>query len=98
MEDSLLFEMIRPKYVNAVKDKIEKEDPYGYSVKLKELQEQIANKLDEEGKTLFEHYSLMKDDWKDDLYDFVGISVLNAGVKIGMQLQDAFLVDELKLF
>ena len=41
---------------------------------------------------------VMKDDWKDDLYDFVGISVLNAGVKIGMQLQDAFISDELKLF
>lgn len=98
MQYSLLYNLIIPTYVNAVKDKIEKEDPYGYNVKLKELQEQIANKLDEEGKTLFEHYSLMKDDWKDDLYDFVGISVLNAGVKIGMQLQDAFMVDELKLF
>ncbi len=94
MQYSLLYNLIIPTYVNAVKDKIEKEDPYGYNVKLKELQEQIANKLDEEGKTLFEHYSLMKDDWKDDLYDFVGISVLNAGVKIGMQLQNAFIVDE----
>ena len=94
MQYSLLYNLIIPTYVNAVKDKIEKEDPYGYNVKLKELQEQIANKLDEEGKTLFEHYSLMKDDWKDDLYDFVGISVLNAGVKIGMQLQNAFMVDE----
>ena len=94
MQYSLLYNLIILTYVNAVKDKIEKEDPYGYNVKLKELQEQIANKLDEEGKTLFEHYSLMKDDWKDDLYDFVGISVLNAGVKIGMQLQNAFIVDE----
>ncbi len=98
MQYSLLYNLIIPTYVNAVKDKIEKEDEYGNKAELEKLQEQIANKLDEEGKTLFEHYSLMKDDWKDDLYDFVGISVLNAGVKIGMQLQDAFLVDELKLF
>ncbi len=94
MQYSLLYNLIIPTYVNAVKDKIEKEDEYGNKAELEKLQEQIANLLDDNGKKLLASFALMQGDWKDEIYYFVGISVLNAGVKIGMQLQDAFIVDE----
>ena len=60
----------------------------------KELIEELKTELNEKSKDLLTSYSLAIEDRMDYLHYCLNVKILNLGIKIGMELEKAFLEHE----
>lgn len=88
MFTSALFDLIDLAYLTPLRDKIETENGENSRVKLRE--QELGEYLTEEQKFKLTLYRIAIIDELNELHAELGSNVLNLGIKIGMQLQEAF--------
>ena len=85
-----LFGEIYTHLVEYWREKIEKEDRFGYIEKESELKAQLNEKLDDETKKLVNLYGLIIVDKMDNIHYEICNRLFNFCIKAGMDLQKAF--------
>ena len=89
MEQSLLYNLLSFGIIDKWR-KAEDAENARFKKREQELAEQLKEELTEKGKDLLTCYYLEIENRADDLFYNVGIKILNLGIQIGMQLNQAF--------
>ncbi len=97
MKTSALYELLANEWVSKVILRADEEDELGYKKKYKQTRQELENSLDEDGKKLLNRCICVFNLKVEHEYYLALISVLNIGVKVGMDLQSAFIENEDKI-
>ncbi len=95
MEESEIYNLLDYRFLLNWKEKIEKDegDTWFFTNEKQEL-EKIKEFFNEDEQKLIFRYTLAMENKFEYLYYNLNIKILNFGVKIGMELQKAFLKDD----
>lgn len=95
MEESRLYDLVESGLLHKWKDKIEEtESNTWFFTREQEAYNELEKLLNEEEKKSLKSYSLAIENKLDYIYYNLKIKVLNFGIKIGLELQKAFMEDE----
>lgn len=90
MERSKIYDILSRELLPEWKGKVEGDDGCGFASQEKELIEELTAELTDKGKKLLTSYTLAVENRIDYVYYNLKIKILNLGIKIGMELQQAF--------
>lgn len=94
MERSIIYDLLENVYLREWKDEADKNEKCGFKHSEQVAGEKLADELNEKDKSLLTAYALAIKNRMDYIYYNITIRVLNFGIKIGMELQGAFINDE----
>lgn len=95
MEKSIIYNLLDDKLLHKWRDEInEREKDSFYSQAEKDTLKELTEALSEKSVKLLTLYAVAIENRLDDLYYNINIKMLNHGIKIGMQLQKAFIDNE----
>lgn len=97
MKTSALYELLVNEWVSKVICCADEEDEFGFKKDYKETRQKLEISLDEDGKKLLNRCITLFHLKIEHEYYLALISVLNIGVKVGMDLQNAFIENEDKI-
>lgn len=94
METSILYDLLARGIINEWRESAEKDIITSIDMREEQLKTELLKVLPHDYKNLLNHYRLAIEDRLDYIHYSLQIKLLNIGVKIGMELGRAFILDE----
>lgn len=90
MESSKIYDLIEDKLLNKWLEELEKEENNIFKKDVEKNKQELCSQLNEAQKKLVDKFQGTLGSYWEFIYYNVNIRMLNLGIKIGMQLQQAF--------
>ena len=90
MENSNIYDLLEHTLIQQWRKELEDMDELGFIKIMRECEEEIKATLDENQIELLKFFEVSINNYLDNLYYMINHKILNYGIQIGMQLQQAF--------
>ena len=90
MENSNIYDLLEHTLIQQWRKELEDMDELGFIKIMRECEEEIKATLDENQIELLRFFEVSINNYLDNLYYMINHKILNYGIQIGMQLQQAF--------
>lgn len=90
MESSYIYDLLEHALIKKWREEIEAKDNLGFIKAMHDDENVLKATLNEKQIELLKHFEISVNNYLDEIYYEINIKILNFGIKVGMQLQQAF--------